>query len=560
MSNQTSNNIVICSFNSKYVHSSLGIWYIFESLRNSDFDCYIYESTIHKSAEISATEILEKEPKAVLFSCYIWNITIILEVCKIIKTFAPNIRILLGGPEAEHNAKKLLEENPFIDCISLGEGEYTAEQTLNALISDNLNKGINIAFIENGTFFKLLDTNSNNNINSCHYQSYKNLYSKEYFKQLNGRIAYIETTRGCPYRCAFCLSGSCGKLRFFPIEIALKNLDLLISSETKTIKFVDRTFNANSKHANVIWEYIRKLDTDTCFHFEIAGDILSEDSFRILEKMPVGRVQLEIGIQSINENTLSAIHRKTNTETLLKNIKKLISFNNMHIHIDLIAGLPLEDLDSFKKGFDTIFNLNSHMLQLGFLKILSGSTMHAFPDNFPCKYTPTPPYEVMSTPYISPIDIAIIKQAEDSLERLYNSQRFTKTVDFLIKRSQLTPFDFFASVPKVPHGTDIETYAQLIYNTYMHFGEEDLRDVMVTDCLEFNSTGRLFKVLHRQDSNLKKVTKYLSKQYPIKGIKRGSAILYGENKIIYVDYINKDFITKRYSAKKIANVIDICKI
>ncbi len=550
MNNTVSNkNIVICSFNSKYVHSSLGIWYIYESLRNSEFNCKIYESTIHKESMACAIEILKNKPKVVLFSCYIWNITKILEICKKLKILDSKVKILLGGPEAEHNAKKLLEKNTCIDCISLGEGEYTTEKNLKALFANDLSKGSNIAFLDNGKLIKLTEIYSPTR--PSHYATYENLYSKEYFDHLGGRISYIETSRGCPYRCAFCLSGSCGKLRLFPLEIAFKNLDLLINSSTKTIKFVDRTFNANSKHANAIWEYISKLDTDICFHFEIAGDILKESSLKILEKMPVGRVQLEIGIQSINEITLSAIHRKTNTNVLLKNISKLIKFNNMHIHIDLIAGLPLEDLNSFKKGFNTIFNLKSHMLQLGFLKILSGSTMKTFREDFPCQYIESPPYEVISTPYISSGDLAKIKSAEDSLERLYNSQRFIKTVDFLIEKSQLSPFDFFESVPNVPHGTDIESYAKLIFETFNHFGVDQLRDVMATDCLEFNSTGRLFKFLHRQDSDLKNATKYLSKLFPLKGIKRGIAILYGEKKVIFVDYINRDFITKRYTSTQI---------
>ncbi len=546
---KTTQSIVIASFNSKYVHSSLGIWYLFEALRDSQFDCHIYESTIHKDPQTCAEEILAKDPEIAIFSCYIWNITTVLEVCQIIKNTNSQVKILLGGPEAEHNRQDLLQNYSFIDGISLGEGEYTIADTLTALSKGCPMEGKALAFIskEDGSYKEVESSCEATVKNSLQEKILANLYSIEYFNHLQGRISYIETSRGCPYRCAFCLSGS-HKLKFFPLDICFKNIDLLAKSGTKTIKFVDRTFNANEQHANAIWNYVKNLDTDICFHFEIAGDILTEESLRILDSMPIGRVQLEIGIQSINEETLEAIHRKTNTKVLISNIEKLISFNNMHIHIDLIAGLPLEDLESFAYGLNTIFKIKAHMLQLGFLKILSGSTMHTHGADFPCEYEKKPPYQVISTPWVSEADLEKISTAEDSLERLSNSQRFNRTVNFLLEKTHQTPFEFFANVPKVTHGTSMEDYAQLIFDTYKYLGEDELRDIMALDCLESNSTGRLYKVLQRHDPALKKAKIYISENFPTQGVKRGVAILYSQNKIAFVDYKDKDFITGRYES------------
>ena len=381
--------VLICCLNSKYIHASLAPWCLFSGVKafaKNDYDIKVLESTINANLHDFAKKIILEKPQAVSFSCYIWNITQTLEICKEIKEKL-DCKIILGGPEVAYRPKDVLEKYDFIDFVLSGEGEWNFP-----LLLDNINGDLNT--VDGLTYRK------KNEIITISEKEYNETppspYSDDFYNNLKGRIAYIETSRGCPYRCAFCLSGRCSKLRFFDLEQVKKDIINLANSGTQTLKFVDRTFNANSKRANEILTFIKdnygtKIPENICFHFEIAGDILTNDTLEILSQMPIGAVQLEIGMQSFNEDTLKAINRKTNTEKLIRNIKKLLGMGNMHIHIDLIAGLTGEDLESFKNSFNIGYSLKAHMLQMGFLKLLYGADMRENPQDFPCEYTETPP-------------------------------------------------------------------------------------------------------------------------------------------------------------------------
>ena len=342
--------IIISCLNSKYVHASLSPWCLLSGVREfskNTYDIFIMESTINGDIDFFAQKIINEKPQVVAFSTYIWNVTKTLEICRIIKE-KHNCRIVLGGPEVAYRQKDVLEKYDFIDFVLAGEGEWTFPEFL-----DNINGDLSL--------IAGLSYRKNGEIITISEKEYKDTppspFTEDFFQNRNGRISYIETIRGCPYRCAFCLSGRCSPLRFFDLERVKKDIVKLANSGTQTIKFVDRTFNANSTRANEILLFIKEnygkeIPQNVCFHFEIAGDILKDSTLEILSTMPEGAVQLEIGMQSFNEETLKTINRKTNTKKLIENIKKLISFNNMHIHIDLIAGLTGENLESVKNSFN----------------------------------------------------------------------------------------------------------------------------------------------------------------------------------------------------------------
>ena len=470
--------IVIGCLNSKYIHASLAPWCLKSGVENfckSEVESKVFESTINGDIKEFANRILLENPQIVSFSCYIWNITKTLELCKYIKENLDAV-IVLGGPEVSYRAHKVLEEYEYIDYVLSGEGEFSYPKLI-----DTIGFNGDFATVE-GLSYRYNGRVITNPEVEC-TKTPPTPYSKDFYNNLNGRIAYIETSRGCPYRCAFCLSGRCSKLRFFELEQVKKDIINLSLSGTKTIKFVDRTFNADSKRANEIIKFIldnrgSHIPENVCFHFEIAGDILTEETFELLENAPEGLFQLEIGMQSFNEKTLKAINRKTNTQKLINNIKRLVSFNNMHIHIDLIAGLTGEDLKSFENSFNIGYSLNAHMLQMGFLKLLYGAEMRENPEKYPCEFSKEPPYEVTSTPWLSNDEITKLKRCEDALERLYNSGRFLFTLDYLIDEVGFEPFMLFFDFGNFVDGNkmNLSEYALKVYE---YFSDKCDKEILI---------------------------------------------------------------------------------
>ena len=386
-------------------------------------------------------------------------------------------------------------------------------------------------------------------------------YTEEFFDSLNGRICYIETSRGCPYRCAFCLSGRCSSLRFFEMDRVKEDILKLSKSGTQTVKFVDRTFNANSKRANEIFEFIiskygKSIPDSVCFHFEIAGDILTEETLNILSKAPKGAIQLEIGMQSFNEETLKSINRKTNTQKLIENIKKLVSFKNMHIHIDLIAGLVGEDIKSFEDSFNIGYSLKAQMLQMGFLKLLYGAEMREKPEKFPCEFSSEPPYEVTSTPWLTSEEIKSLKKCEDALERLYNSGRFLFTLDYLINECGYTPFNLFMGFGNAIDGTNmtLSNYAKMVYDYFSDkVDKEILREKILCDLLSSSYSAPIPSQFKIQDSLYKKVKKYFIEK--LKGQTK-IAILYSQNTV----YVVNEFDEKDLQGRIVGKFYDLSTI
>ncbi|MBP3446111.1 MAG: DUF4080 domain-containing protein [Clostridia bacterium] len=536
--------VVIACLNSKYVHASLSPWCLLAGVREfakNEYETVVTESTINGDIEAFAEKILKEKPDVAAFSCYIWNITKTLEICSIIKRKS-DCRIVLGGPEAAYRPKDILEKYEFIDFVLSGEGEWTFPDFLDNLNGD-LSLVAGLTFRKDGEIITIPEKE--------YSETPPSPFVEEFFENLGGRISYIETARGCPYRCAFCLSGRCSPLRFFDIDRVKKDIIRLSQSGTQTVKFVDRTFNANAKRADEILLFIKEnygkeIPQGVCFHFEIAGDILKESTLEILSLMPYGAVQLEIGMQSFNEETLRLINRKTDTKKLTENIRRLISFKNMHIHIDLIAGLTGEDLESFKNSFNIGYSLKAQMLQMGFLKLLHGADMRENKEKYPCTYSLEPPYEVTSTPWLSAEEIKMLKSCEDALDRLYNSGRFLFTLDYLTDEVGISPFDVFNDFGSAANGNKmrLSDYAGKLYDFFCDkCDREVLREKILCDLLCCSSSVQIPDVLKVKDPIYKKVKKHFTENVD-KNIK--IAILYSSNQVFAVNQSKEKNLHNRY--------------
>lgn len=552
-------SVAICVLNSKYIHSSLAPWYLKAAIEANcpgNVNVSIIEATINDDLKHLAEQIITLNPDLIGFSCYIWNIIKTRKLIRMVKEQIDPI-VVLGGPEVSFNAREILETEPQVDFIISGEGEKPFSLFVNAVLSQSDYSNIPGLCYKKGDKIYI----------KAPYETREtppSPYSGEYFERLNGRLAYLETSRGCPYSCAFCLSGSCGKVRFFDIERTKADIIQLGKSGAKTLKLVDRTFNCNRKRAYEIFKFIIEnygsaVPKNACFHFEIAGDILDEQTINLLSIAPAGLIQFEIGLQSLNPKTLQAINRKTDIVRLLDNIKKLIEPGNIHIHIDLIAGLPFEDLQSFRNSFNIAFELKPHMLQLGFLKLLHGSQMRENPDKYPCKYSPKPPYEVIETPWITQDELKFLHQTEDALNRLYNSGRFRRTLDYVLAKTGKSPFDLLSEfgvyTANKTSNIALDDYTELVYKFFCEKYEIDktvLRDVMVCDRLSTNASGSLPQILRIKDPSLKRKIKAFERHTPqIKGVRRGYAWLYSENRLAFVDYKDKHPVTGEYQLIKV---------
>ena len=485
--------VAICCLSAKYIHASLAPWCLeagVKALCDKSIEALVFESTINASTEDFINKIAEYKPQSISFTCYIWNVTKTLEVCRQLKEKTSST-IILGGPEVSYRPADILKSHSYVDYVVTGEGEEALPLLLNRLNKGECVSDVHgISYRSGGEIISVPEKE--------HTETPPSPYSNDFYTKLNGRIAYIEASRGCPYRCAFCLSGRCSKLRFFDIEQVKNDIIRLSNSGTQTLKFVDRTFNASAERANEIISFILKkhgteIPEGVCFHFEIAGDILKESTFNLLKSAPTGLFQLEIGMQSFNEETLKAINRKTDTKKLKRNIKRLIEFNNMHVHVDLIAGLTGEDFDSFRNSFNTGYRLNAHMLQMGFLKLLYGSDMRESPHAFPCEFTEEPPYEVTQTPWLTNEQIKELKLTEDALDRLYNSGRFVNSLHYLTEECGIEPFELFHTFGSMINGCKM-TLSQYAEHFYTFFKDcegvngELLREHVLCDLLSCSSS------------------------------------------------------------------------
>ena len=428
------------AINAKYIHTNLAVRYMHELAKQNGYtSTEIAEYTINQRLPQLLRELYLTKANHMIFSCYIWNIDIILDLCCQLKQVMPNIKILLAGPEVSYNTTEIMKQYSFIDGIIRGEGESALIPLL-----EHLQSGTSAASVPSFTYrigYHIAETEQAPPISLSQLPfPYPDL------KQEKGRILYFECSRGCPFQCGYCLSSIEKGVRFMPLEQVYQCLDVFLSNQVLQVKFVDRTFNCNKNYAFSIWNYLKEHDNGiTNFHFEIAGELLDKETIALLSTVRKGQFQFEVGVQSTNTETLSAITRKTDTEKLLQICKEIDSSGNIHLHLDLIAGLPYEDINSFRNSFNQVFQIHPQQLQLGFLKVLKSSSIHKQCTEYGILYTPKAPFEVLQTNWLSFDDILFLKDIEDMVEIYYNSGRFQTILTYMIQEFQ-TPFDFFAQL------------------------------------------------------------------------------------------------------------------
>ena len=440
--------VLLAAINAKYIHSNLGIYslktYGEKMLKEwglaEQAEISLAEYTINHQMEQILQDIYKRKPDVIGFSCYIWNISYVKVILADIKKVLPDVKIWAGGPEVSYHGEAFLKEEPAVDLVMMGEGEITFAHFLKALLEGEDLKQVPGLMVRNadGTF---TDTGFRQVMDMSQIPF---PYAFMDMKELEHRIIYYESSRGCPFSCAYCLSSIDKKLRFRSLDLVLPELEWFLQAKVPQVKFVDRTFNCKKSHAMAIWQYIRDHDNGvTNFHFEIAADLLDKDELDLLSTMRPGLVQLEIGVQSTNEKTLEAIRRKTDIEEIREITETINSWHNIHQHLDLIAGLPWEDLESFKKSFNDVYEMEPEQLQLGFLKVLKGSYMEDLIPTCDLLYSAAPPYEVLCTKWLSYGDVLELKDIEEMTEVHYNSRQFTCTLKELEKEFD-TPYEMFS--------------------------------------------------------------------------------------------------------------------
>ncbi len=430
--------ILLVALNAKYIHSNPAIYSLRSYAEAYQSSIEIAEYTINQYLEDVVSDIYKKKPDVIAFSCYIWNWNEMPNIFEEIHQLLPTVPIWLGGPEVSFDAKKILNTYPCLTGVMLGEGEETF-RNLAAYYVDGIGrieklKGI----VTKEGDYKQQDLIP---LNSVPF-----LYDD--LSVFKNRIIYYESMRGCPFRCSYCLSSIDKTLRTRDISIVKKELQYFLDQKVSQVKFIDRTFNCKHEHAYSIWEYIHEHDNGvTNFHFEIAATILNEEEILLLNKMRPGLVQLEIGVQTTNPMTIRAINRVMDVDILKTIVKRIQGGNNIHQHLDLIAGLPYEDLESFQNSFNTVYQMKPEQLQLGFLKVLKGTQMCKKKDAYGLVYTKKPPYEVLYTKWISYDDILELKQVEEMVEVFYNSGQFTNSLKELEKIFE-TPYELYLEMAK----------------------------------------------------------------------------------------------------------------
>ncbi len=418
---------LLVAINAKYSHTSLSVRSISSYIKaHLDFKLPYAEFNINDEYFYILREIIKKDPDVIGFSCYIWNIELVKKLVPDIKSIKPQIKIFLGGPEVSYN-KNVFSEIPQIDLVVKGEGEIPI---LKLLKGEKHIKGV---------WYKDKDTDFSD---LADMEDIPFCYSYEELKELKNRAVYYETSRGCPFKCAFCISSLTKGVRTISLERVFKEIDIFISAGIKRVKLVDRTFNFDKERAKKIILYILENSENTCFHFEIGADLLDDELTEIIKNADKKVIQLEAGIQSTNETTLSLCDRKTDMEKLKGNLLSLSS-GIIRVHVDLIAGLPNENYESFKKSFKEALMLKPTVLQVGFLKLLHGSKLREEKDKYDYRFLSRAPYEILSSNFISFFELAEIKKVDKSVDSYLNSGIFKNSLSYIIDNIKTDIFDFF---------------------------------------------------------------------------------------------------------------------
>lgn len=504
--------MLLVGINAKFIHSNLAIRYIARMDERYSFREY----TISDRPEQIAGDLFKTGARVFLFSCYIWNLEIVLKVCDILKKADDSLLIGLAGPEVSYDPAGELAAHPETDFVFSGEGEPAAVLFADAMETDDFSMVPGLFYRRDG---KILASKLPAREASLEQVPFP--YTEADIMSLRNKIVYYETSRGCPYRCAFCLSGSAGSLRFLPLERVKEELLFFIGHKVPLVKLVDRTFNADPKRALSIVEFIKELGGQTTFHFEVRAETMTEDLIHSLATAPPGMFQLEIGVQSTAPDTLTRINRQPGFEKLRQVVSQLMQYESLHLHLDLIAGLPGENYETFVASFNQVMALRPHTLQLGFLKKLKGAALEAPGSAF----SSFPPYEIIHSDAMSYDKLQDLKAAEDMLEKYYNSGIFRHTLAYLLDTYYPShEFDFFqsmASWPFNPGGVSRKMLFEALYAfCRQHFADDGITYRLMydyslrhRDLLSFMKSGeglkeQAFALLKQAD----KVRQYFGEQ------------------------------------------------
>ena len=423
--------VLLAAVNAKYIHSNLAVYCLraYAKERYPESEIAIAEYTINQPFDEILTDLYRRNPDVLCLSCYLWNITEVGQILRETAKILPKTAIWLGGPEVSYNAREVLENYPMVQGIMKGEGEESFTELV--AYYGKLKERKQLRDIE-GLMFR----DENGEIIETENRPILDLstvpFVYEHIEDFQNRIIYYESSRGCPFSCSYCLSSIDKKLRFRDIELVKKELQFFIDNKVPQVKFVDRTFNCKHDHAMAIWRYITEHDNGiTNFHFEISADLLREEELALMKTMRPGLIQLEIGVQSTNPQTIKDIRRTMDFEKLKGIVEQIHSFGNIHQHLDLIAGLPYEGYESFHKSFCDVYALRPEQFQLGFLKVLKGSHMMEMTGEYQILYKDREPYEVLSTAWLTYGEILGLKMVESMVEVYYNSGQFKHTLVFL---------------------------------------------------------------------------------------------------------------------------------
>lgn len=440
--------ILLAAINAKYIHSNLAVYslkaYAEARLKNTP-QIEIAEYTINQQSDEILRDIYKAKPDMLCFSCYIWNLSYVEELVREVKKVLPEVILWLGGPEVSYDGIDVLRRLPEVDGVMKGEGEQTFCELLSYYRRNSDNS---VALADTAGIVYRED----DEIHENDWRTVMDLDQVPFiYQNMEGfahKIIYYESSRGCPFSCSYCLSSVDKCLRFRDTEIVKKELQFFIDQKVPQVKFVDRTFNCKHDHAMAIWRYIMEHDNGvTNFHFEISADLLNEEELELMRRMRPGLIQLEIGVQSTNPDTIREIRRTMRFEEVARIVKRINSYGNIHQHLDLIAGLPYEDYESFGRSFDDVYALEPEQLQLGFLKVLKGSYMEDQKEQYQLVYKSRPPYEVLHTKWLPYEDTLRLKLVEEMVEVYYNSRQFCYTLPYLIRRFE-GPFHFFEELGK----------------------------------------------------------------------------------------------------------------
>ena len=446
-------NILLTAINAKYIHSNPAVY----SLRayacryggsRYEEEIRIAEYTINQPVDEILMDIYERRPDILCISCYLWNISYVEQLIREIPKVLPETKIWLGGPEVSYNAREMLDGYPGLAGVMCGEGEQTFLELMQYYHGEGAAALRDVA----GIAYRARTGNGNAAGDVCETPVRPALdlssipFIYEHIEDFDNRIVYYESSRGCPFSCSYCLSSIDKCLRFRDPDLVRRELQFFIDHEVPQVKFVDRTFNCRHDHAMAVWSYIKEHDRGiTNFHFEVAADLLNDEEIALIRSMRPGLIQLEIGVQSTNPDTVREIRRRMDLVKVEKNVAVVREARNVHQHLDLIAGLPYEDYDSFARSFDRVYAMKPDQLQLGFLKVLKGSLMHEKTEEYGLVYQDRPPYEVLSTKWLSYSNVIRLKKIEEMVEVYYNSGQFRNTMEQL-EQAYASSFEMYGAL------------------------------------------------------------------------------------------------------------------